>query len=355
MREPIHPLDRMRAAARRSMPPSAWDYLMGAAVDEHTARRNSSRYAELPLLPRVCVDVSSVDTSCTLLGTELAAPILLAPIALQKLFHPDGEHGTLAGAAAGGVLPVISMESSVSLPDLTDAGTPFWSHLYIQRDRGLTRELVAQAEEADAGALMVTLDSPVAGARYRQDAAMLHLPDGVQRANLPPATAGRLTGGYLDPSVTWADIEWLVANTQLPVVGKGVLHPEDALRACAAGAAAVVVSNHGGRNLDTAAATVDCLPGVADAVAGRVPVLVDGGIRRGTDVLKAIALGASAVLVGRPYVWGLATGGAAGVRTVIDLLHDELAAAMALTGAPRLDRVDADLLTIFSVRGRPCR
>ncbi|MFZ3561244.1 alpha-hydroxy acid oxidase [Streptomyces sp. BH055] len=341
MNDALHPLDRMRAAARRSMPASAWAYLDGAAVDERTARQNCSRYTELTLLPRVCVDVSDVDTSCTLLGAELSAPILLAPVALQKLFHPDGERGTLAGAAAAGVLPVFSLESSVPVGELGSSGTPFWSHLYIQRDRGLTRDLIAQAEEAGAGALVVTLDTPVPGIRYRQDAAMLRLPEGVHRANLPPVTGEQLTGGLLDPSVTWADIEWLVAHTRLPVVGKGVLHPDDARLACSAGVAAVVVSNHGGRNLDTVAATVDCLPGVAAAVAGRVPVLVDGGVRRGTDILKALALGASAVLVGRPYVWGLATNGAQGVRDVVDMLHRELSIAMALCGAPSLDRTAA--------------
>ncbi|MEV0495518.1 alpha-hydroxy acid oxidase [Streptomyces atratus] len=345
MPHPTHPLDRTRDAAHHRMPPSAWAYLMGAAVDEHTARWNTTRYAELPLLPRVCVDVSDVDTSCTLLGTRLNHPILLAPVALQRLFHADGEHATLAGAATGGTLPVISMESSVSLRDLSGAGSPpFWFHLYVQRDRGLTRELIARAEDAGAEALVLTLDTPVAGHRYRQQAAMTHLPDGVRRANLPDDADPRLAGGCLDPSVTWTDIEQLASATRLPVVGKGVLHPDDALRACAAGLAAVVVSNHGGRNLDTAAATVDQLPAVAEAVAGRIPVLVDGGIRRGTDVLKAIALGATSVLIGRPYMWGLATDGADGVRAVVDLLRDELATAMALCGTPRLELIDERVL-----------
>lgn len=343
MCEAVHPLDRMREAARRVVAPSAWDYLTGAAGDEHTARWNTARYAQLPLVPRVCADVSHVDTSCSLLGAQLPHPVLLAPVALQKLFHPEGEHATLAGAAAAGSLPVVSMESSVALADVADAGTPFWFHLYLARDRGLTRELAARAEDFGAGALVLTLDTPVAGARYRQQSAMTRLPDGVRRANLP-AEAGCLSGGHLDPSLTWKDVEELVASTRLPVVGKGILHEDDALRACEAGMAAVVVSNHGGRNLDTAAASIDRLPPVADAVADRVPVLVDGGIRRGTDVLKAVALGATAVLVGRPYVWGLATDGADGVRTVIDLLRDELAAAMALSGAPRLDDVEAALV-----------
>jgi 4-hydroxymandelate oxidase len=342
---PIHPLDDLREKAQAAMPPGAWAYLLGGAVDEIAVRESAERYSQLRLLPRVCVDVSEIDTACTVLGTDLSLPIILAPAALQKLFHPDGELGTVQAARSADVVATISMESSVATSEIATSAGDFWQHLYIQRDRGLTLELVAMAEEAGAKALVVTLDNPVAGIRYRQDGAMTGLPEGVRRANLESGGVPKLTGGYLDASVTWRDVEWLVGHTKLPVAGKGVLRADDAHCAISSGLQAVIVSNHGGRNLDTVAHPIDCVRAVAEAVDGRGGVLLDGGIRRGTDVAKAIALGADAVLIGRPYVWGLAAEGAAGVNRVIELLRSELVAAMALCGAPDLTALTPDLIT----------
>lgn len=339
-----HPLDELFDHARKSMSVGSWAYLLGGAVDEITAQGNPEAYSQLRLLPRICVDVSKVDTTCTVLGTDLTLPILLAPTALQKLFHPDGEAATVLGAKAAGVVPVISMESSVATAELAEQAGDFWQHLYIQRDRGLTLELVAIAQDSGAKALVVTLDNPVAGLRYRQDGAVTGLPDGVRRANLESGGAPQLTGGYLDPSVTWRDVEWLVEHSTLPVAGKGILRPADANRAIDSGLQAVILSNHGGRNLDTVAHPISCLPGVAEAVAGRAGVLLDGGIRRGTDVVKALALGADAVLIGRPYVWGLAADGQAGVVRVVEVLQSELVTAMALCGAPSIAALTPDLI-----------
>lgn len=344
MTELVHPIDELYARAEAAMDPAAWAYLNGGAVDEFAVRRNPSRYADLRLLPRVGVDVSELDTSQRLLGIDLPFPIMLAPAALQRLFADAGELGTVRGAKAAGTAAVISMESSIATRELAPEAGPFFQHIYVQKDRDLTLELVRMAEEAGASGIAVTLDNPVPGIRYRQDAGMTGLPAGVRRANLESGGVPKLTGGYLDPSMTWGDLEWLVAQTSLPIIGKGILHPEDARLAVESGLQAVFVSNHGGRNLDTIAHPIDCVRAVSEAVAGRVPVLLDGGIRRGTDVLKALALGADAVLVGRPYIWGLAADGAAGVTRVIETIRDEFVAAMAMCGIARLEDIRPSLI-----------
>lgn len=339
MSELLHPIDAYYERARELMAPASWAYLNGGAVDEISVRRNPDRYSEIALLPRVGVDVSELQISQRLLGVDLPFPIMLAPAALQLLFAEEGELGTVRGAKAAGTAAVISMESSIPTRELAKESGPFFQHIYVQRDRALTLELVRMAEEAGARGIAVTLDNPVPGIRYRQDAGMIGLPEGVRRANLESGGVPRLTGGYLDPSMTWKDLEWLVSHTELPVIGKGVLHPEDARLSIESGLQAVFVSNHGGRNLDTVAHPIDCVRAVSDAVAGRVPVLLDGGIRRGSDVLKALALGADAVLVGRPYIWGLAAEGAEGVKTVIETLRDEFIAAMSMCGLASLDSI----------------
>lgn len=349
MTDLLHPLDAFYAQAEAAMDPAAWAYLNGGAVDEFAVRRNPDRFAEIRLLPRVGVDVSALRTSQDLLGVELPYPIMLAPAALQRLFAADGELGTVRGAKAAGTAAVISMESSVATRELAGEAGPFFQHVYVQKDRELTLELVRMAEEAGARGIAVTLDNPVPGIRYRQDAGMLGLPEGVRRANLESGGVPRLTGGYLDPSMTWRDLEWLVAHTELPIIGKGILHPEDARLAVEAGLQAVYVSNHGGRNLDTVAHPIDCVRAVSEVAAGRVPVLLDGGIRRGTDVLKALALGADAVLIGRPYVWGLAAAGAAGVTSVVETIRDEFLAAMAMCGLASL--ADITPAVIFGAEG----
>jgi 4-hydroxymandelate oxidase len=346
-------VSELEPLARARLTESAAAYLAGGSGDEHTLRWNVEAWSRIRLSPHVLVDVGAIDTRLRLLGNDLAAPVLLAPTAAHRLFHPGGELETVRGAAAAETLYVQSTLATVPVAEVGAAAAgPWWFQIYLQRDRGFTADLVARAEDAGASALVLTVDLPVLGARDTDRRNGFGLPEGMDYANLrglatipddlPPER--RVYNTHLDPTVTWADLDWLRSIARVPVVVKGVLRPDDAARALDHGAAAVVVSNHGGRNLDTVPATADALPRVADAVAGRVPVLVDGGIRRGTDVAKALILGASAVLIGRPYVWGLAVGGASGVRLVVDLLRTELEMAMALLGARTLAELTPDLI-----------
>lgn len=331
-----------------------WEYISGGAADELTLRWNRESYDRIRLRPRVLVDVSQLDTRVTLLGREQPFPILLAPTAYHQLAHPEGELATAKGAGAAGATMVLSTSSNTTIEDVAQVATrPLWFQLYVQPDREYTRELVRRAESAGYEALMVTVDSPVLGPRYRETRTKFALPPGAERANLKglkTATGGQrpnestIYSALLDPKLTWKEIEWLRSITKLPLVLKGILNPEDALRGVEIGAASIVVSNHGGRNLDTLPATIDALPEVIARVGGRVPVLVDGGIRRGTDVLKAIALGASAVLIGRPYLYGLAVGGAEGVTRVVNILRREFEMAMALTGRTSVAQIDASVI-----------
>ena len=343
------------AHALQHLDDNAWAYFSGGAADEITLRANRSAWEALPLWPRVLRPLAGGHTRVSLLGRTLAHPILLAPIAFQRLAHPDGELAMAYAAAALGAGMVLSTQASVSLEAvaqavLPDRGRgPLWFQLYLQHDRGFTQALVQRAEAAGYEALVLTVDAPTSGVRDRARRAGFRLPPGVGPVNLaglqaPTATELRpgqsaLFDGLLHQAPTWDDIAWLQSITRLPVLLKGVLHPADARQAVAAGTAGLIVSNHGGRTLDTAPATASALPRVVQAVGGALPVMVDGGIRRGTDVLKAMALGASAVLVGRPAIWGLANAGAAGVAHVLRLLRDELEIAMALTGCATL--VDA--------------
>lgn len=346
-------LRELEPLARELLTAQAYTYVAGGSGDEHSLRWNTEAWAAIRLAPRFLVDVSAIDTSLTLLGHRLSCPVLLAPTAAHRLYHPGGELETVRGAALAEALYVQSTLATVGVGEVGAAATsPWWFQVYIQRDRGFTRDLVARAEAAGASALMLTVDLPVLGARDTDRRNSLGLPPGVEYENLrglalvpeelPPER--RVYNPHLDPSVTWADLDWLLSVASVPVLVKGVLRPDEAVRAAEHGAAAVVVSNHGARNLDTVPPTAEVLPYVVDAVAGRVPVLVDGGIRRGTDVAKALILGASAVLVGRPYVWGLAVEGAAGVKRVVDLLRTELELAMGLLGAPTLADLTPDLL-----------
>ena len=346
--------------ARQHLDDNAWAYFSGGAADEITLRANRSAWDALPLWPRVLRPLAGGHTRVRLLGRTLAHPILLAPVAFQRLAHPDGELAMAYAAAALGAGVVLSTQASVSLEAvaqavLPDPGRgPLWFQLYLQPDRGFTQALVQRAEAAGYEALVLTVDAPTSGVRDRERRAGFRLPPGVGPVNLAglqahTATALRpgqsaLFDGLLHQAPTWDDIAWLQSITRLPVLLKGVLHPADARQAVAAGTAGLIVSNHGGRTLDTAPATASALPRVVQAVGGAVPVVVDGGIRRGTDILKAMALGASAVLVGRPAIWGLANAGAAGVAHVLRLLRDELEIAMALTGCATLADASPALL-----------
>ena len=365
-----HPPDRIppgvvtladhEALAPSRLDANAWAYFSGGAADEITLRGNQAAWQQLQLQPRVLRDISGGHTRVPLLGRNLAHPIFLAPVAYQRMAHPDGEVGTACAASAQEAGLVLSTQASVLLETVARAVVddphrgPLWFQLYMTHDRGFTFELVQRAERAGFEALVVTVDAPVNGARDRERRAGFYLPPGVSAVNLaglPPAPVGALAqgqsalfDGLLQTVVTWADIEWLLSQTRLPVLLKGVLHPDDARQAMQLGVAGLVVSNHGGRTLDTAPSTAAVLPRIRQAVGADVPLLVDGGIRRGTDVLKAIALGANAVLIGRPYICGLANAGALGVAHVLRLLRDELEIAMALCGCATLMDVTPDCL-----------
>lgn len=338
--------------AHQVLDEKTWAYLFGAAADELTHNRNIEAWRELELLPRALRPLAGGHTRIELLGRERPHPILVAPMAFHRLAHPDGELATALAAAALGAGLVMSTQASCRLEDV--AGTflpgadrgPLWFQLYLQPDRDFTRNLVQRAEAAGYEALVLTVDAPVQGARDRERRAGFRLPASVRAVNLegmrlPPSpqlntTQSALFDDLLLHAPTWEDVSWLRSITRLPVLLKGVLHAGDAKLALEHGAAGLIVSNHGGRTLDTAITTAAAMPALVEAVQGRIPLLVDGGIRRGTDVLKAIALGASAVLVGRPVLHGLANAGAQGVAHVLRLLCDELEIAMALTGCRTL-------------------
>ena len=333
----------------------AREYLTGGAADEITLGRNRSAFDALLLKPRVLRDVSHLDTSLDLLGRRAPHPILLAPAAYQKLFHREGEQAAVRGASAREAIFVASSFATVSLEDTANAARgPIWFQLYMPAERAISKDMVQRAEVAGYQAIVMTVDTPVLGVRNREMRTGFHLPPGLHRENLrryhsPLADAAHFgkKGEYaavLDASLTWADVDWVRSLTKLPILLKGILAPEDAELAIRHGAAGIIVSNHGARNLDTVPAAIEALQPVAKVVAGRIPILLDGGIRRGTDVIKALALGARAVLVGRPYLWGLAVAGAEGVEDVIRILLDETRSAMALCGRPTLSAIDRTVL-----------
>ena len=332
-------------AAQRHLDPMAWALVAGGAADEITVRWNREAFDTLRLRNRVLMDVSKIDTRLTLFGTELPHPILLAPTAYHRMLHPDGEIETARGAEQAGALYVVSSASTTRIEPIAAATRqPLWFQMYIQSDRGFVREVVAAVEHAGCRALVVTVDAPVVGPRYRQIRAQFKLTPGLELPYMMDINRGHdsvLRGG--NKRITWDDLDWLRSITRLPVLVKGILDPDDAARAVERQVAGIIVSNHGGRMLDTAQASLVALRAVTARVGGRVPVLMDGGVRRGTDVLKALAGGATAVLIGRPFMHGLAVAGAAGVAKVVALLHDELEQAMALTGRTRLAELDPSL------------
>jgi 4-hydroxymandelate oxidase len=331
---PLLTLEDYERAARERIDPVAWEYIASGAADEITVRWNIDAYRSLRLVPRQLRDVSTLNLGVDLLGHRLGHPILLAPTACHKLAHADGEVGTARGARAAGAGMVLSSYSTAPVEDVAAEKPPlFWFQLYVQ-DRAYTERLVRRAVAAGATAIAVTIDTPVSGARNRQDRSGFAFPK-----NLP-----HISGNRPEHPLTWKDLEWIQRAASVPILLKGVLHPDDADRGVKAGAAGIMVSNHGGRNLDTAVPTIDALPAIVDKVGGRVPVIVDGGIRRGTDVLKALAYGARAVMIGRPYVHGLAVNGAQGVEAVIGILRHELELAMALSGCPTIASIDRGIL-----------
>jgi len=332
--------------ARARMSAMAYEFVAAGAADEITVRWNREAFDRLRLCPRVLRDAGAVDTGTRLFGRELAHPILLAPTAYHRVVHPDGELATARGAGAAGAVWVVSTNTNTPIEQIAAcSSSPLWFQLYVQSDRGFTRELVERVVESGCEVLCLTVDTPAIGVRDRQRKAGFRLPPGIETPHIFDVVSGKrdiMTPGR--ESVTWKDVEWLGSIAGVPLVLKGIVNPADARQAVSAGVDGVIVSNHGGRNLDTLPATADALPRVVEAVADRIPVLVDGGIRRGTDVVKAIGLGAAAVLIGRPYLFGLGAAGAPGVRQVVEILRAELELALALCGCPSLASVDADVI-----------
>jgi 4-hydroxymandelate oxidase len=344
--EPLNVWDYERLA-EEILDEATFGYFAGGAGDEHAVRGNLEAFDRWRLRPRVLVDVGEVTTATTVLGTEISMPVITAPVAYQRMAHPDGELAVARGAASAGTITSLSTFTTTSPADVAEAAGdgPCWFQLYWHPDRGIATDVLNQAREAGFSAIMLTVDLPVLGRRerdlrtgfelksdYRLEVYASALGDvGV----VTPASAAEL----VNPRLTWRDLEWLHETAGLPVIVKGILAAEDAVLAAEHGCDAVVVSNHGGRQLDRAVASLDALPEVVEAVGNRTEVLFDGGIRRGTDVAIALALGARAVLVGRPVVWGLAARGAEGVQHVLELLRDELLLALALLGCPSPDDV----------------
>jgi 4-hydroxymandelate oxidase len=330
-------LSDYETAARTRISHGAWERIAGGAADEITLRWNREAWDRIKLKPRVLVDVSKIDTRVNLLGAELPFPIILAPTGGQGFVRPDGDLEAARGAAAAHATYVISSSASLPVDRIArDGGGPSWFQLYVQKDRGFTKALLQRAEDAGCRALCVTVDSPTFGLRNREERS---------KGDLPERQLPNLMGkDYLDPTLTWKDIEWLQGFARRPILLKGILNPDDAAIAARSGVAGIIVSNHGARNLDTVPATMEALPLVIERVAGRVPVIVDGGIRRGTDVVKAIATGAAAVQIGRPYLWGLGVAGAEGVTRVVEILRKELELSMALMGRPTIKAIDRTAL-----------
>ena len=350
-------LAEFEAAAAGSLAPMVRDYYAAGAMDEITLRDNREAFDRIAIRYHVLAGVADRDLSTQVLGNRHDWPVLIAPTAFARLAHADGEAGVARAAAGAGVTQVLSTLSTTSLEDVAKAapGGTRWFQLYVFKDRGVTADLVRRAEAAGYQAIVMTVDAPILGRRERDARNRFTLTDGLTAANLT-STMGRVASDgadsglfqyfatMIDPGLTWDDLAWLCSLTTLPVLVKGVVRGDDAERAISHGAAGVIVSNHGGRQLDTAISSIDALSDVAEAVDGRGAVLMDGGVRRGTDIVKALALGANAVLVGRPILWGLAVGGEAGVARVLAILRDEFDLAMALCGARNVEDLWPDLL-----------
>lgn len=346
-------LGEFEAIAREKLPQASYDYFAGGAADEVTLRENRLAYERISLLPRVLRGGRERSSATTVLGVPVRFPALVAPIAYQQVADPDGEIATAGAVAAVGTGMCLSSLSTKGLEEVAEASgpeRPLFFQLYPYRDRALTDEIVLRAQAAGCKALVVTVDVAVHGRREREYRNEFVLPDECELpcVPVPEGHDGPLSphevSGLMQPDLSWQDIERFIALSDLPVVVKGVLSPQDASIAASLGVAGLVVSNHGGRQLDTTPATIDVVEEVAAAVGDQLEVLVDGGIRRGSDVVKAVALGARAVLVGRPVVWGLAAGGQAGVEAVLALIEAEIDETLALCGCATLDEVTPELL-----------
>lgn len=349
-------LHEYEAAARELLSPMVHGFISGGSGDEVTLRANREAFDRWRLLPRMLRGVSAASTATTVLGQDVSMPILLSPSGLHRVAHDEGELATARAARDLGTIYTVSTAATFAMEEVAREAGPWWFQLYVLKDRGMTRSLVERAAAAGASALVVTVDVPVLGRRETDERNRFELPPGLSVANLrasahehmPAGAAGSGLSSYVgsawDPGITWDDLDWLASLSPLPVIPKGILHPQDAVLAFEHGAASVIVSNHGGRQLDSAIASLDALPAVVAAVDGRGEVLVDGGFRRGTDVLKALALGARAALIGRPVFWGLAVGGSAGVHHILELLRAELAVDLLLCGLASPAEVTREIL-----------
>ncbi len=344
--------------AKEHLSQMAFDYYSSGAWDEVTLRDNLAAFTRVKLRPKMLVDVSEINLTTQVLGESLQLPLLIAPMAFQCLAHPEGEIATALAAETAGAGMVLSTLATKSLEEVAKVANALqWFQLYIHKDQGLTQALVERAYKAGYKAICLTVDAPMLGKRERDQRNEFTLPPGLHPANLTNISgldipqvqgeSGLLTyfAQQINPAVTWKDLQWLQSLSPLPLVVKGILRADDAIRAVECGAQAIVVSNHGGRQLDGAIASLDALPEIIAAVDGKAEVLLDGGIRRGTDILKALAFGAKAVLIGRPVLWGLAVGGQTGVSHIISLLQDELKLAMALSGCATLADIDSSLVS----------
>ncbi|MFN5422702.1 MAG: alpha-hydroxy acid oxidase [bacterium] len=357
--QPIDSLNifELEQVAKERLPQIAYDYYRSGAWDEVTLKGNREAYEKFKIHYRVLVDVQKRDLSTTIFGQKVDFPILIAPTAFHKLAHPDGELATARASVNSNTIMTLSSLSNTTIEEVSAAtNRRFWFQLYINKDREFTRNLVARAESAGAKALVVTVDTPVWGRRERDIRNGFHLPPGLSAINLVPsdkdavakgqsgAGLGQSFGWMLDPTLQWKDMEWLASITKLPILIKGVCRPDDATKAKSHGVKGIIVSNHGGRQMDSAPATIEVLSSIVDAVGNDLPILLDGGIRRGTDAMKALAMGAKAVLVGRPILWGLAAGGQQGVEKALSILKEELDHAMALSGCRNLKELTKELL-----------
>ncbi len=370
-----HSISDLRTLARGRLPRVVFDYVDGAADEEITARRNVEAFADLAVVPRMLRPTPNCDTTVVLFGDKVSLPVLITPTGFTGIVWPLGEAAVARAAESIGTIMVVSAASSMSLEAIAAAaGGPKWFQQFIYRDRGVTLDLANRAKGAGYRALVITIDVQAPGNRYRDLRNGFTVPPKINFSNAlnlirhphwlfqmltqPRVSFPNFEGygksgllslagwlnGLTDPSVQWSDIEWLRSRWTGPLVLKGIMHPDDARRAISIGVDAVMVSNHGGRQMDTEAATIEMLPHVTDAVAGRVPILIDGGIRHGLDVLKCRALGATSALIGRPYLWGLGAAGQEGVEHALNILRNELTRALAHGGWDSIQYVDRDAL-----------
>lgn len=341
-------VDEFRNAAQRILPEDAWNYIAGGSEDEVTTAENMLAFNRWRLMPRILRDVSSRSLAVSILGQEMALPVVLAPTSPLRLAHVDAELAKVKAAASRNALAICSMDAHYPLEETARAGGSLWFQLYCYGDRGLMAEMVKRAEQAGYKALVVTVDAFHPGRRERMLRSAFSMPAHVQMGNLEglelDQSTRRADGSVKRFALTWSDLDWLAGCSSLPIVLKGVMSPMDADMAVARGASGIVVSNHGGRQIDQVPASLDCLPPIVDRVGGRAEVYLDGGVRRGTDVLKAMALGAKAVLIGRAYIWGLAVAGQDGVAQVIDIFRQEIDVAMAQLGLADLKSLDSSFI-----------